>query len=581
MQHRGLQFLLPYMRAYRRDLALGTLYALIGASASAFSPTLLGWAIDDLITGITPLRLALYSLGLIALAGTLAIFRYWLRMLTGGIAAGITYRMSQDMFNRLLLFDKETRQQYGTGDLLSRATSDFIYIWRFYSAGFQMSIHALFLILIGCLLMAVTSPMLALMVMVMLVLSIIIQARLGRIMEFSFARVQQEMASLSAFAQEHLNAARMLTAYAQGEAVRDAFRQANDAYVQQNLKFVLQSGAISPLPSLVVRLATTVVVAVGGLLIIEDQLTVGQYVQFIVYLGLLNSGAQQITGAFERLQQGSAAAGRIGAVLHRWPKIVDTAGALDLPLQGYIRFENVGIRAEDQGRWILRHIDLDIPAGTTVGIVGATGSGKSMLLSLLGRIHDPDEGRICIDGHDLRHLKLAALRQAVVYVPQETLLFSMTLRSNIALGLPEIPDEYIHKAMRQARLTNDLPQLPRGLDSLVGERGATLSGGQKQRTAIARALVRDPKVLLLDDALASVDTSTSAQIITELRQARTRRTCIIVSQRLAAVQDADLIVVLDEGRIIERGTHEGLLALDKLYAAMYRRETQQLEEVIA
>jgi ATP-binding cassette subfamily B protein len=581
MQHRGLQFLLPYMRAYRRDLALGTLYALIGASASAFSPTLLGWAIDDLITGITPLRLALYSLGLIALAGTLAIFRYWLRMLTGGIAAGITYRMSQDMFNRLLLFDKETRQQYGTGDLLSRATSDFIYIWRFYSAGFQMSIHALFLILIGCLLMAVTSPMLALMVMVMLVLSIIIQARLGRIMEFSFARVQQEMASLSAFAQEHLNAARMLTAYAQGEAVRDAFRQANDAYVQQNLKFVLQSGAISPLPSLVVRLATTVVVAVGGLLIIEDQLTVGQYVQFIVYLGLLNSGAQQITGAFERLQQGSAAAGRIGAVLHRWPKIVDTAGALDLPLQGYIRFENVGIRAEDQGRWILRHIDLDIPAGTTVGIVGATGSGKSMLLSLLGRIHDPDEGRICIDGHDLRHLKLAALRQAVVYVPQETLLFSMTLRSNIALGLPEIPDEYIHKAMRQARLTNDLPQLPRGLDSLVGERGATLSGGQKQRTAIARALVRDPKVLLLDDALASVDTSTSAQIITELRQARTRRTCIIVSQRLAAVQDADLIVVLDEGRIVERGTHEGLLALDKLYAAMYRRETQQLEEVIA
>lgn len=581
MQHRGLQFLLPYMRAYRRDLALGTLYAFIGASASAFSPTLLGWAVDDLVTGVTPLRLALYALGLIALSATLAIFRYWLRMLTGGIAAGITYRMSQDMFNRLLLFDKETRQQYGTGDLLSRATSDFIYIWRFYSAGFQMSIHALFLIFIGCLLMAVTSPMLALMVMVMLVISILVQARLGRIMEFSFARVQQEMAQLSGFAQEHLNAARMLTAYAQGEAVRDAFRQANDAYVQQNLKFVLQSGAISPLPGLVVRLATTIVVAAGGLLIIEDQLTVGQYVQFIVYLGLLNSGAQQITGAFERLQQGSAAAGRIGTVLHRWPKIVDTPNALELPLQGHIRFEDVSIRAEDQGRWILRHVDLDIPAGTTVGIVGATGSGKSMLLSLLGRIHDPDEGRICIDGHELRHLKLAALRQAVVYVPQETLLFSMTLRSNIALGLPDTSDDYIHKAMRQARLTNDLPQLPRGLDSLVGERGATLSGGQKQRTAIARALVRDPKVLLLDDALASVDTSTSAQIISELRQARTRRTCIIVSQRLAAVQDADQIVVLDEGRIVEQGTHEGLLALNKIYAAMVRRETQQAEEMVS
>jgi ATP-binding cassette subfamily B protein len=580
MEHRGLQFLLPYMRAYRRDLALGTLYALIGAGASAFSPTLLGWAVDDLIAGVRPQVLALYALGLIALSGALALFRYALRMLTGSIAAGISYRMSQDMFNRLLLFDKETRQQYGTGDLLSRATSDFIYIWRFYSAGFQMSVHALFLILIGCLLMSLTSPMLAGVVMLLLVISIIVQARLGRIMEQSFAKVQQEMASLSAFAQEHLNAARMLTAYAQAGAVRDAFKQANQSYVRQNLKFVIQSGLISPLPSLVVRLATTVVVAVGGLLIMEDQLTIGQYVQFIVYLGLLNSGAQQITGAFERLQQGSAAAGRIGAVLHRWPKIVDAPGALDPPLQGNLRFENVGIRADDQGRWIVRHIDLEIPAGTTLGIVGATGSGKSMMLSLLGRIHDPDEGRILIDGYDLRQVKLAALRQTVVYVPQETLLFSMTLRSNIALGLPAAPDEYIHQAMRQARLTNDLPQLPRGLDSLVGERGATLSGGQKQRAAIARALVRDPKVLLLDDALASVDTSTSAQIINELRQARTRRTCIIVSQRLAAVQDADQIIVLDQGRIVERGSHKGLLALNKQYAAMYHREIQQAKEAI-
>jgi ATP-binding cassette subfamily B protein len=317
------------------------------------------------------------------------------------------------------------------------------------------------------------------------------------------------------------------------------------------------------------------------MLIIEDQLTIGQYVQFIVYLGLLNSGAQQITGAFERLQQGSAAAGRIGAVLHRWPKILDAPNALDVPLEGHIRFENVGIRAGDQDRWIVRHIDLDIPAGTTIGIVGATGSGKSMLLSLLGRIHDPDEGRILLDGYDLRHLKLGTLRRTVVYVPQETLLFSMTLRSNIALGLPDTSDDYIHQAMCQARLTNDLPQLPRGLDSLVGERGATLSGGQKQRAAIARALVRDPKVLLLDDALASVDTNTSAQIIAELRRARRRRTCIIVSQRLAAVQDADQIIVLDAGRIVERGTHQGLLALNKHYAAMYQREIQQTREVTA
>jgi ATP-binding cassette subfamily B protein len=267
-------------------------------------------------------------------------------------------------------------------------------------------------------------------------------------------------------------------------------------------------------------------------------------------------------------------------VLHRWPKIRDKADAVDARLEGNLRFEDLGVRADEQ-RWAVRHIDLDVPAGTTLGIVGPTGSGKSMLISLLGRIHDPDEGRILLDGHDLRQLKLSTLRHNVVYVPQETLLFSMPLRGNIALGLPNTPDEKLHQAVEQARLKNDLAQLPKGLDSIVGERGATLSGGQKQRTALARALVRDPKVLLLDDALASVDMRTSSEIIHELRQARTKRTCIIVSMRMAAVQDADQIIVLDHGRIIERGTHESLLELDGSYADMYRREVEQeTEEVV-
>jgi ATP-binding cassette subfamily B protein len=578
MRHSGLQFLIPYMRPYHRHLLLGALYAFIGASASAFSPTWLGWGVDALNQGVDPNVLAVYAVGLILLASTVAFFRYLLRMLTGEIAAGITYRMSQDLFHRLLLFDKETRQQYGTGDLLSRSTSDFIYIWRFYSAGFQMSMHAIFLLLIGCGLMALTSPLLAGMVVVMLVLSIALQLRLGRILERAFAQVQQEIAKLSAFVQEHLNAARMLTAYVQEAAVVGAFHTANQSYVQKNLNFVLLSGAISPLPSLVVRLAATIIVFVGGAMIIGNQLTVGQYVQFIVYLGLLNSGAQQITDAFTRLQQGSAAAGRIGEVLHRWPKITDAPDAQEPALAGNLRFEDVGVWAEDQDRWALRHINLEVPAGTTLGIVGPTGSGKSMLISLLGRIHDPTEGHVLIDGYDLRDLKLSTLRQAVVYVPQESLLFSMPLRSNIALGAPQTPEPRIYRATEQARLSNDLPQLPKGLDSIVGERGATLSGGQKQRTAIARALVRDPKVLLLDDALSSIDMKTAAEILRELRSSRTQRTCVIVTQRLAAVQDADQIVVLDHGQIVERGNHASLMALDGFYAEMYQREVLQARE---
>lgn len=578
MKHSGIRFLLPYMAPYRRHLVIGTIYALISATASAFSPALLGRAIDDVLAGIRADQLVWYAVGLVTLAATLAVFRYLLRMLTGQIAVGVSYRMSQDLFDRVLLFDQAAIQSYGVGELLSRASNDFIYIWRFYSAGFQMSMHALFLLTIGTGLMALTSPLLAILVVVLLFASLVAQVVLGRVLERAFDKVQQRMAHLSAFAQEHLSAMRMLAAYAQERPMAAAFQRRNDDYVRSNLDFALRSAAIAPLPGLVVRLAAALVLGIGGALVIDGTISVGQYVQFIVYLGLLSAAAQQLSQAYERLQQGSAAAGRIGEVLRRRPRIADAPDAITQMPSGDICFESVGVRASGDGPWIVRGINLRVPAGATLGIVGATGAGKSTLLSLVGRVRDPDEGRITVGGVDIRSIRLDTLRRYVAYVPQEPLLFSMSVRDNITLGLTRAPDELVHRAASAARLTNDLAQLPQGLATIVGERGATLSGGQKQRTAIARALVRDPAILLLDDTLSSVDTQTAAEIMRELAAAREGRTVLIVSQRMAAVRDADQIIVLHDGRIVEQGDHQSLLALNGRYAAMYRRELRQAEE---
>ena len=573
MKGSNLRYLWPYL-ANRPGWWIGcVMYALIGASASAFSPFVLGRAVDELQRGVRLPVLLAYALGLTGLAVTLAFFRYLLRMLTGQMAATVSYEMSRDLFARLLTLDRQTYADFGSGDILSRATSDFIYVWRFFSAGFQMMLHSLVLLVIGCVLMATASPLLGGIVFGFLCVTMVAQLRLGRVLAASFTIVQSEMARLSAFAQEHLTTVRMFKAYAQEPQVVGQFDEAINRYAQSNLSFVLRSGLISPIPGVVVRLTAALVIAVGGALVINGGLTLGQLVQFIVYLGLLSNAAIQISAAYERLQQGAAATGRIAEVLLREPRIADAPDAKPISIDGAVSLRGVGLKIRD--RWILRDIDFEVPAGSTVGIVGATGAGKSTLLGLIARVQDPTKGQVLVDDVDVRSVKLKTLRQALAIVPQETLLFGMSLRDNITLGLNDVPDAVVEEAIATARLSNDMPQFPQGLQTTVGERGATLSGGQKQRTAIARALVRDPRILMLDDALASVDAHTASQIIAGLAERRGgegRRTTFIVSQHLLAVQHADVIFVLEDGQIVERGSHAELVALGGRYAAMYQRE---------
>lgn len=566
----GLRTLLPYGRPYRWLLALGTLYAFIGSAASAFSPVVLGYAIDALIKQIDQQILLFYTVAIIGLTIVLAVFRYLLRMLTGTMAAGVSYTMAQDLYRHILTFDRTTQASFGTGDLLSRASSDFIYIWRFYSAGFQMAIHAIFLLLIGCALMAMTSVPLAVLTVGMLLLSLIAQARLGQLVEDAFNVVQQRLARISAFSQEHISAQRTLAAYTQEAASREAFNQLSDQYAKESIRFVLFSSAISPLPQLVVRLAATAVVAYGAVLIIDGQLTIGQYVQFIVYLGLLSNAANALSHAFERLQQGSAAAARIGTVLKRIPQVINRPDATPHIPKGDIRIAHA--HWIQDGHHILRDINVHIPTGQHVGIVGATGAGKSSILGLLLRLRDPDQGAIVFDGIDARNIDLYTLRDGLAYVPQEHMLFSMTLRENVMLGIPHADTQALEYALVMSCLDRDIAQLANGLDTIVGERGTMLSGGQKQRLGIARAIITDAPVMIFDDALSNIDAHTANDIVHNISTARKGKTTIMVSQKISAVRHLDAIIVLDQGAMVEYGTHEQLLSHNGIYAQLYQRE---------
>jgi ATP-binding cassette subfamily B protein len=598
-----LRHLWPFVARYRRRMALGALCAVLATVAAASIPQVIRLAVDALNSrGIVPSDLFWFG-GLLLLAASVeAILRFAQRTLMMGSAHLVDYDMRASVFKKLLTLDQGFFGTMHTGDLMTRVTNDLSAVRMFVGPGVSNLSGAGLLIIVATALMFLTEPRLALVVAMILPVVVALFAVIGGRMRTIFRGVQDQFGHLSTRAQENFSGIRTIKAYAQEEAELRVFREANEQYRAFNLRYVLLSGLLWPIIGLVLGATGAAVLLIGGRLVASGEMTVGELVLFNAYLAQLAWPVIAMGWTVDLYQQAAASMVRIGEVLTRQPAITTAPEAPEaVALEGEVEFRDVGIRFHyeetEEGKreasehhtieeraprlaapeWMLRHISFRIPRGGSLAIVGATGVGKTTLVNLLARVRDPDEGQVLVDGCDVRGLPLASLRAAVGYVPQDTFLFSVPIRENVTFGRTDASEAQIERALQISRLSNDLPQFPQGIDTLIGERGVTLSGGQKQRTAIARAVLRDPAILVLDDALSSVDTHTAAEILSGLRELMQGRTSIIIAQRIATVKDADQVIVLHEGQIAERGTHRELVEQGGRYAEMYRRELLRAE----
>jgi ATP-binding cassette subfamily B protein len=574
---RHLSALWPYIRQRRLIIGIGMLIAALSAGFSTIPPYLLGRAVDDLQAGGvqlgTLMRYGWLILGAAVLDG---IFKFGMRQLIGGSAYQIEYTLRNDLFKQFARLDQGFYGANHTGDLMARATNDLSSVRQLLGPGITSIVSSGLTFVIVTILMLRVNLALGLIALLLLPMISAAFVLVGSRLRERFKEVQDQFGNLSTRAQENFSGIRTIKAYAQEDAELTFFGHANREYQRLNLRYVILSTLLWPLMTLLLSLTVALVLLVGGRAVANGTITLGEFVQFTAYLALLTWPMIALGWTVTLLQQGSASMARITDVLHHQPAIQSPSQPKSLSeVQGEIEFRNVGVRYGDA--WVLRNISFNAPQGAATAIVGATGAGKTTLVNLIGRVLDPTQGQVLVDGVDVREWPLDRLRAGIGYVPQDTFLFSVPLRENVTFGRPDASKEDIDEALLVSQLVNDLPQFPQAMDTMLGERGVTLSGGQKQRTAIARAVLRDPSILILDDAMSSVDTHTAAEILRNLRRVMENRTSLIIAQRIATVKDADQILVLHNGQIVERGSHMELVQQNSRYAAMYRRELLQAE----
>lgn len=592
----------PYFSRYRVPLGLGLVCVVLGNLFQLTGPQFIQRGIDAVAAGAGPARIAWFAGGLVLAAVLTGAARFGMRQLLNGVSRRVEYDLRNDLYTHLSALEPAFYHRHPTGDLMALATNDLGAVRMVAGPAIMYLTETLTRVAMALPLMAQIDGRLTLVGLIPLLGVPTAIILLGPRIERRFGAVQEHFATLTTAAHENLSGVRVVRAYRQEAPQAARFAALGEEYVRRNMQLARLYGALFPLVTLIGGLGSVLAMWYGALLVIRGAVSVGAFVAFLAYLVMLLWPMIALGWVTNLFQRGSASMRRIRAILDERPRIADPAAPASLPRGGpgrAVEFRDVWFRypaprppragddapasgeepaagpgAAPEQPWALQGVSFIAPAGSWVAIVGATAAGKSTLVELIPRLADPDRGTVLVDGHDVRTLRLAELRRVFGFVPQDTFLFSQTIAENIGGG--ELPPPTIERAARIAQLHDTIAGFPDGYDTMLGERGINLSGGQKQRTALARALAREPEVVVLDDALSAVDTQTEAAILHGLRDALGGRTTIVVSHRITAVREADLIVVLDQGRVVETGRHEELFARRGRYWELLRR--QQLEE---